>query len=234
VKKWLLALAAALLSAPCTLAAQGAANQGSDPHERVYEVLQAGIDDTVVLERGLEQIRANFAPMPQFVELERLHPGALDTIIALMRPIMREHSDRVEAEYRPRMIALLRSGLSRAEAIEVGEFYTSPLGRKVLAASSANMRSSSVVEAAVRDEEVSSADIQSDMQATGNAVLGSLSRAERDQVYREIAARPGLAKLAPLVSRLAALRAEMESERFNDEEQARFDAALEAAFAPRD
>ena len=181
-----------------------------------------------------EQIRAHLAPLPQFVELERLRPGALDKIIDLVRPIMREQSDRVEAEYRPRMIALLRSGLSRAEAAEVAEFYASPLGRKVLAANAANMQSSSVVNAAVSGGAVSTADVQADIRATENAVRDSFTQAELAQFYREFVARPGLAKLAPLVPRVAALRAEMESERLNDEEQARFNAALEAEFAPRD
>ena len=234
MKKWLMALAAVLLTAPGALVAQEATAQRADPHERIYDVWQAGMDDTLELERGLKQIRAQLAPLPQFVELERLRPGALDKIIDLVRPIMREQSDRVEAEYRPRMIALLRSGLSRAEAAEVAEFYASPLGRKVLAANAANMQSSSVVNAAVSGGAVSTADVQADIRATENAVRDSFTQAELAQFYRELVARPGLAKLAPLVPRVAALRAEMESERLNDEEQARFNAALEAEFAPRD
>ena len=102
MKKWLMALAAVLLTAPGALVAQEATAQRADPHERIYDVWQAGMDDTLVLERGLKQIRAQLAPLPQFVELERLRPGALDKIIDLVRPIMREQSDRVEAEYRPR------------------------------------------------------------------------------------------------------------------------------------
>jgi hypothetical protein len=232
VKKLLLALVAALLIAPALSAQSAPTASSASPHEQLYAAFDAGIDQDAVTDRALAAVGRQMLAVPQIAAVEERHPGTVATLLARARPIVLTHSDRVHAQYYPRMISLLRAELTIEEATDLVDFYTSPLGRRLLLASSVNTRADTVVGAAVEDQSVTGADVQADLEATGRATLNSLSAAETAQLYREIAARPALAKLTPMMPKLAALRAQMESEPLSAQEQAALNTVLEAVLGP--
>ena len=227
MKRLLLALCAVFLSAPGAILAQSVpAEQSSDPHERIYAVLLSGFDQGVALDRTLEEMRRQFALNPDIAQFEESNPGTIAALSEAARPIIAAMSKRINAAYRPRMISLLRSELTLEEAEDIADFYASPFGKKVIAANAANTQSANVMRAAVDQQEITTADVQADLVATGGAVLESLSQSELTELYREVAARPGLAKLTALLPKIAAVRAKMERELPTAREEQQLDRAF--------
>ena len=220
-----------------TLAAQPAAAQGAapaevtaDPHERVYDTLIANGDDGPMIEAVLDWMVAQLAADPNIALLAKDNPGLLDKLRSATRPIIVGYSRRVKGDYRPRMVALLRSELTAAEASDVADFYASPIGRRLVAGISASYRPDSVLGTIDEERRVTSADVEHDMDSASQAALRTLSAAEIEQLNREIESRPAMAKLVPVIPKLTALRAEMEEEPLTAEEEAAIEVALRGVF----
>ena len=145
-------------------------------------------------------------------------------------PIIASYSQRVKRAYRPRMIALLRAELSAADAAEIAEFYASPIGRRLISGVSQSYRPDTVLDTINEERAVTSADVERDLGSASQATLQGLSVDEAEALYREIEARPAIARLAPVVPKLAALRAQMEEEPLTAQEEAAIEAALRDVF----
>ena len=223
---WALTLAAQPAAAQDTAAAQLAA----DPHERVYDTLTAQADDGPMIEAALDWMVGQLASDPNIALLAKSNPGLLDALRTATRPIIVGHSRRVRLEYRPRMIALLRSELTAAEATDVAAFYASPIGRRLVAGVSASYRPDTVLGTIDDERRVTSTDVEHDMDSASQAALQSLSAAEIEELNREIESRPAIAKLVPVVPRIAALRAQMEEEPLTADEEAAIAGALRGVF----
>ena len=227
MRRLLLAFAALALAAqPAAAQTVESAGLTADPHERVYDTLIAQADDGPMIESVLDWMVGELARDPNIAVIEAAHPGFLKRLRAAARPIIAGYSLRVKRAYRPRMIAILQSDLTAAEAAEIADFYASPIGRKVVAGVTQSYRPDAVLGTIETEQEVSVADVEQDMDSATQAALQGLSAQETAELYAEIAARPAMAKLVPVVPRIAALRAEMEEEPMTPEE----DAAIEAAF----
>jgi hypothetical protein len=202
----------------------------ADPHERVYETLIAQADDGPMIEAALDWMVRQLASDPNIALLAKDNPGLLNALRAATRPIIVGYSRRVKLEYRPRMIALLRSELTAAEATDVAAFYASPIGRRLVAGVSASYRPDTVLGTIDEERRVTSADVARDMDSASQATLQNLSPAEVEELNREIESRPAIAKLVPVVPKIAALRAQMEEEPLTAEEEAAVTVALRGVF----
>ena len=228
----LLAFAALAMAAqPAVAQSIETAQLPTDPHERVYDTLIAQADDGPMIESVLDWMVAELERDPNIAVIEAAHPGFLKRMRAAARPIIAGYSSRVKRAYRPRMIAILQSGLTAAEAAEIAEFYASPVGRLVVAGVSQNYQADAVLGTIETDEAVTAADVERDMDSASQATLQGLTPEETAQLYAEIAARPAMAKLVPVVPRIAALRAEMEEEPMTAAEEAAIEAAFGEIFA---
>jgi len=223
---WALALAAQ----PAAAQSAAPAEVTADPHERVYDTLIAQGDDGPMIEAVLDWMVAQLASDPNIALLAKDNPGLLEALRSATRPIIVGYSRRVKREYRPRMVALLRSELTAAEASDVADFYASPIGRRLVAGISATYRPDSVLGTIDDERRVTSTDIERDMDSASQATLRALSAAEVEELNREIESRPAMAKLVPVVPKLAALRAEMEEEPLTAEEEAAIEGALRGVF----
>jgi FlaA1/EpsC-like NDP-sugar epimerase len=80
------------------------------------------------------------------------------------------------------------------------------------------------------ERRVTSTDVEHDMDSASQAALQSLSAAEIEALNREIESRPAIAKLVPVVPRIAALRAQMEEEPLTADDEAAIAVALRGVF----
>ena len=224
----LAALAASMMLAPPIVAqTPDGARLSADSHERFYETLAAQVDDQPVIEGALDWLVDQMATNPDLAAIEADHPGTLKRLRDAARPIIVSHSERLTIDLRARMIALLRSELTAAEAAELADFYASPIGRRVISGASQTYRQDTVLQAAVEGRQVTAANVQQDLKNAGEAALRGLSAAEAQELYRQIAIHPVLQKMQPLMPKIAALRAEMEQQPLS----AAHEAALKAAMA---
>ncbi len=232
MRSLLLALSAVMWVAQPALAQPApAAEAAADPHERVYDTLLALSDDGPMVEAVLDWMVAQIRGDPNVARLAADYPSLLGDVRNAARPIIVDYSQRVKRDYRPRMVALLRAELSAADAAEIAEFYASPIGRRIVAGVSANYRPDTVLGTIDDDRAVTAADVSRDLGNATQATLQGLSPAETEELYREIAARPAMTRLAPVVPKLAALRAQMEEEPMTAEEEAAIGVALRKVFA---
>jgi hypothetical protein len=231
MRRVLLALSALMLAAQPVAAQEAApARIAGDPYERVYETLIAQADDGPLTEAVLDWMVGQLQDDPNVSLLAAQNPGLLDKLRNATRPIIVGYSQRVKLAYRPRMIELLRSELTSAEAAEIAEFYASPIGRRVVAGVAATYRPDTVLGTIDEERKVTSADVRRDMDSASLQALRGLSAAEIEELNRAIESRPAMARLVPVVPKLAALRAEMEEEPLTAEEDAAVEAALRTVF----
>ncbi len=225
--KWLLpALCALMVAAPAVNAQTGPAAAAADAYEQLYGSLEEGVDQGVVIDNMLAMLTDQLASDPDVAFLERTRPGSLAAMRAATRPIFLEYSERVRLLYRPRMIDVLRGGLTAEEAASAAEFYRTPIGRKLIEAMVASYRPAKVFDAALAEETVSSQDVESDIRGSAGLALASLTDDDFAELAREIGARPALAKLSSLLPDLARLRAVMEEEPLTPDEERRLETAI--------
>lgn len=219
-----------LVAPPCAAQPATPVAAAATPYERVYDTLVAQTDDGPLIESALDWLELELAGDPNIAALEAANPGMIEAFRHSVRPVIVSYSQRVKLAYRPRMIALLEDGLTEAEAAEIADFYESPIGRRLVSGVSSNYRADAVLGTIQSDTRVTAADVRRDMDDASATTLQGLSAEEQQALYREIAAHPAIAKLVPVVPRIAALRAQMEEEPMIAEEEAAIQAALTDVF----
>jgi hypothetical protein len=233
MKSRILALALALAATQPFGVAVQAAEPGvaeTASHEALYATMERGVDQAAMLDGILASMRTQYAAMPLFAELERTHTGFIDQVVAAMRPALEVYSERVRLEYRPQMIAVLRAGLTDAEADELAEFYRSPLGQKVQQVASQNYRPDNVLSSIAGDGTPTADQVQADMHAVARSVTRGLTTEEQETVGRKVLTRPAFAKLVQIMPQVAALRAKMEVAPTTPAEDAQVEAAIKDVF----
>jgi len=229
----LLALCALLLLTPVAGAAQAPpATEAADPYEQVYRILEGGYDQTLVIENALRMLTSQMAMNPLIAQVESRTPGTLAALRSAVRPIMLGYSERVRLEFRPRMVDVLRRGLSADDAGEIGAFYATPIGRRLMAQVSASYRPENVLGTIDEGRKVTQADVEGDLGTSAGQALAGLSDSELAQLTTELAARPATARLGPLLPAIAAIRAEAEEAPMTADEERALQAAVETVLRP--
>lgn len=229
-----LSLAVLLLVAPAApLAAQEAAAAAtSDPYLNFVRTVTGGVDNEVMLQRGLAQIgEAMLASDPAIAELEALFPGAVDQMLVAMTPMMREHSETLRSRFEVQYADLLRDELTVAEARDAAAFYASPVGRRLLTSIQDNMTYDAQIDDVDNGEwegTITTSSINEDLRATQRAVLDEVSPADMAAMDRRAANSTWLPKIARLRPQVIALRAQVENAPMDPELEARGQAAVAA------
>lgn len=219
-----IALAFALpVSAPATAQASSAQ---SNVYERIYDAVNAGADRSALHDSLVEAVKRSFANEAVFQALEQESPGLIEDIGDAIRPVLIGYSERVRADYRPRMVALFRETLTQEEAVGVAEFYESPIGRRMIQGVSENYRADAVLENAASGDTVTVEQVQEDTDATTAATIADLSEEERAQLIQAALANPAMAKMREMGPQMAALRAEMEEAPMTPSEEKQMEAAM--------
>lgn len=223
--------ALALVAEPCAAQAVEPGQAAASPYERIYDTLLAHADDGPAIEAGLDWMVTEVAKDPDVAALEAANPGLLDKMRVAFRPIFASYSQRLKLAYRPRMIAVFEGALTSAEAVEIAEFYATPIGHRLMSGVVQNYRPNAVLGTLETGQEVNAVSVKRDLDSATTGALRGLSADESAELYREFAARPALMKLAPIVPQLTALRAEMEQQPMAPEELAAIEDAAREVFA---
>lgn len=226
------ALCALLLLMPAAGAAQAPPAEAADPYEQVYRVLEGGYDQALVVENALKMLTSQMVMNPLIALVENRTPGTLAALRGAVRPTMLAYSERVRLEFRPRMVDVLRKGLSADEAAEIGEFYATPIGSRLMAHVSASYRPANVIDTIGEGRKVTQADVEGDLDTSAGQALAGMSDAELAELTSELAARPAMTRLAPLLPAIAALRAEAEEAPMIAEEERALQTAVESVLGP--
>ena len=232
----LIALAAAVMLgtfSPAPSLAQAAPVPGeavqADAHELLYEAMCGGIDQDQMIEGQLRSVREVWEADANLLVAERQFPGLMDAMIDAARPIIRKISEQSHAEYRPKMIAAMKTVLNAEEAADAAEFYNSPIGRKLLGGIAANADARRTIEGYLDNQEVAESDIRGDIRATSGKAVGALTDEELAALGEMATEKPALMKLGELGEAIIPIRMEMERAAMTGELQTQMAAAVEAA-----
>lgn len=192
-----------------------------DVHSQLYDTLEAGLDQSVVIDRAIDATVEQLAKTnPALRQAEAKAPGMIRAMADEMRPTLSAYAERVRQQYRPRMVAAVREVLDEREAAALSSFYGSPLGRRVLAAVSGNFAISNVSGEMLQGKPASTESVRRDLAETVKQGLAALSAEDREEVAKQVLTTPGLVKMATLNQRIIAIRAEMERTPPNNQEMA--------------
>ncbi len=211
-KASLAALAAAMLS-PLAAQAQDTAIQlgeVSEAHTRLHQVMESGVDQDQVLTMSTNVVAQQIIATLPADMTEGNDTMQAELAVALKEP-MRAYSTRIAAEYKPRMIAAMASVLTADEADSMADFYSSELGQRALAASSANLSVDAMAADGMDDMKVNAESVERDLMETGVRAFGALSQADRAELMRVTLSNPAFLKMPDLQRAISPVRAEMES-----------------------
>lgn len=199
------------------------------PHARLYSVFEAGVDAGTINDGMVEAMKGMFMQDPVMAAMDSLNPGLVDAVAESTRPVLTDYSERIRIAYRPRMIDILASELTETETLEIIDFYSSPIGQRVMGLVSSNYRPDAVLETAITDRATTSADVEKDLNNSTAAAIGEMTPEELNQFVSEMMARPAMMKLQTVMPKITALRAQMEEEPLTPDEDARLQASVTAA-----
>ncbi|MBX7458186.1 hypothetical protein K3152_08000 [Qipengyuania sp. 1NDH17] len=101
----------------------------------------------------LREIRAAYQQDPDFADLEQSCPGTIGVVMDTMTPILKEY-DIIELRLRREaMLEILKVELSPDQARLAADFYSSPLGRKLMGAVAANHSLSNTLQSVMASED---------------------------------------------------------------------------------
>jgi hypothetical protein len=223
-----LALSGAPATAQAPLPASGVQAQplaDPQPDHPAYAGLIDAMNDAVDQEAAVDAmsvtIAREYAKVPQIAAMEQARPGLIDAIVRGMRPTLINYGTRVQADYRPRMRALLARYLTPAEAEDLIALYRSPIGLKLLGQASRSMTMDSTMSGIAEDiaagkdpadVTVNRGQVASDIDKASRAAVGALSQDELMALGKLAMEKPAVMKLGAIRDEMLALRTQMENE----------------------
>jgi hypothetical protein len=198
-------------------------------HAQLYEAMNAGVDQNTMLESQLRSVRAVWEADANLVVAERRFPGLMDAMIDAARPILQRIGLEYQAEFRPKMIAAIKTVLSDEEALVAKEFYLSPIGRKLLGGVATHSDTRRSIEGYLDNDEIDEQDVRGDIRATAGKAVAQLTDDELAALARMALEKPALMKLQALGEAIIPVRMEMERAALTSGLQAEMEAAVEAA-----
>jgi hypothetical protein len=199
----LLALAQpALLSAQTDAAAkpaESAAVAVDQAHLQLYDVITGGLDIQVMAQAGADSIFDGLVRNePRMKQLAERNPGMRAEFRTIALPYLKTWMTRSTGVMRERVAARFAKHFTAAEAAELGQFYASPVGRKLMRALSGSMTFDNTVDQAMQSGKASDpmvdADLDKSLQTGVARLLPTLTPAEKAEFMR-MSKRPVFAKL---------------------------------------
>lgn len=207
------------------------------PDHPAYLDLIAAIESTVdmnaLITNALGAVKRQFEADPNLGAADKASPGLIDEIIAGMRPVIDRHNARVSAAYRPRMAAVTANYLTPEEAVSVAAFYRSDIGRKLMGGVIANYDMDQSIASAMKDQNVSEADVQADIMNAVGKGMQSMSADDMAAMAKMTLENPALAKLTLIGPPMQRLRTQMENEPLLPEDDAAILKVVETVFTKR-
>jgi hypothetical protein len=133
-------------------------------------------------------------------QVAKRNPGMRDEFRTIAVPYLKVWMDRSTRVMRQRVAVRLSNYLSPAEAAEIGQFYGSPVGRKLMRTVSRNMSFDNTIDQAVQSPgsgqvtPVSQADLDTSVSTGVAKLLPTLTPAERAE-FLAFSRKPAYAKL---------------------------------------
>ena len=158
----------------------------SDPYAALVEALSPPDNLAVAQKNSLEEIRAAMSKEPDIAEIERECAGFVDFLMTETTPIFKEY-DRIELELRKaELVRFYREEMSLEDARAAQHFYSSDLGRKLVASLMANQSMESTLDAAFADPEseelIREEEVLSDNRRSAQKALAALSPSDLAQI----------------------------------------------------
>ncbi len=226
----LLLAIAAPVPASAVEPAAGALQAELSPHERILVAMESGVDVEQQLSGVIDTMAEQLVTAsPELTELESRVPGLSRAAAEAMRPIFRRYSARVRELYRPRLIAVFAEIFTPAEAVDVAEFYASPIGRKLTGGVSEAFDGDEMVAAAIKGGDIPDTAIISDTRRAARRAVARLSQEELAALGELAQARLALRKLSALSARLRPLQIEMQNAPMLPDEEKSLERAITTA-----
>lgn len=205
-----------------------------DAYADIYAAMMEGIDEDQIFEQTLDSVRQSYASNPGLAYLEARNPGVIDEAIEAMRPSMRSYSDRVRAEYTPKMIDTMRPLFTEEEARIIAAFYRHPVGRKVLSGVSANYTANNAMSSAVNERDVTEEDLRRDSNQTTAKVMKGMTQDDFATLGLLAMKYPVLMRVGELSGAMLPVRMQMENAPLLPSEEKAIQAAIEGVLSKYD
>lgn len=211
------AFAMLALASPVALhAADEDAAVTADPYDALYAAINQAENETATIENLLDTMEHTLESQdPNIAAIETLRPGFLEGFSDVMRPWIFEHTSRVKAIFRPRLIAAMTEELTPEEAGRMADFYASPTGAKLMrnvtgSYTGANMLGD--IDDFNPDVAISAEAVDRDINAAAMKGALAMSKADYDHPDAAPLRDPALmVKMSRLGVRLVELRTQMEN-----------------------
>lgn len=195
--------------------------------------IEQTVDQDQMISGVVSAMKRQFASMPEFAEADADSPGLIEEVAASLRPIIIRQNRRVEALYRPEMVALFASSLTPAEARSIAEFRRSDLGRKLVGNIVQAYAPDTIFSAIQSETPVTAEQVREDLSTAVVSGIGQLSPEELRQLGEMMMANPALLKLRQVNPAIQQIRVKMENEPPTTEENTAIDEAVQAVFDRR-
>lgn len=203
-----LAPAAVVAAAPAAIAAPAV-----DPaYDRLFAALEGSqAQRDIAADNTLDAIIDGLGKaLPPIEDAMRANPSMRQEMRDGLLPIVRKIADDTRPALREAMMPILIKGLTRDEAQELGTFYGSPLGVRLMSAALANYNPQKTVADVIEGGSIGKKAISDDMMAAGMGAMADLSKEDRSKVIA-FAMTPAALKYRTLLPELAAARAVVEN-----------------------
>ncbi len=224
----ILPLSASAASAPAPASTEAIA---PDRYDDLYDAMRTGIDDTAMIDGQLDTIKTQMMAQDALLAAaEQASPGLMDTIGEAMRPVLSEYSERVRLQFRPRMVAVMRSTFTDKEAGQLSEMYRSTAGKGLMRSMSQNYKGEATIGQAIVEKEVDAKAINRDFSAATSQATKAMPDDQKAEMAQYFLKNPSLfLKLGTLSRDAAAIRVEMENAPMTADEEARMQQAIVTA-----
>lgn len=203
---------ALIIPPPAPPASRAPVAEAAPEHFDLFAAIIESTDENVIIDQALVAMEQAFMSLPTFQEFERESPGTTDEIVAGMRPILLDHSKSVREQYAPRIALLFAQHLSPEEALSVAEFYRSPLGNRLMKTASQQSSFDNVMTDFDADRDVTSEEMNRDLQATTEATIELMSPEDIAEIERQFSEGPAFLKFRIMMPRMQRLMLDMENE----------------------
>jgi hypothetical protein len=196
------------LAAPAAVAAPAV-----DPaYDRLFDALEGSpAQRELAADNTLDAIIDGLAKaLPPIGEAMQANPSMRQEMRDGLSPTIRKLAEDTRPALRAAMLPVLVKGLTPAEARELGTFYASPLGGRLMSAALASYNPQKTVADALDGGKVGGQSVSDDMMAAGFGGLAALSDDDRAKVIA-FAMTPAATKYRALLPELAAARAAVEN-----------------------
>lgn len=214
-----------------TISVAALAQVASSPFEDLANALNPPATDEQAFDRLMDgNLRQTLAQDPDLGELDYLCPGSIEALLDGSRSLLKEDFLLGQDQYRAEMAAFFATRLSPEHAAEVAALYSSPIGKRLVAAVEENQSIDFVMQEALADPfgETSEGAVAKDQEQTLLNASRNLTLAEQRELSEAFGKSEGYRAYEAIQDELVAIRIRIDMELANEEDP-ELEAAMELA-----